>query len=299
MRALLSLGLALSCADPSSVPDATPRPDAGPPSTSAQQGAEPQPDPATAPPADEVRHGNESIVQCKEAMAAFPDGAAAQQSTAEALNTGGYRCYKAGMLPQARHLFLLALRADANHALAHYNLACTLMRLRAADGTCEHDATISSVMHHLERAVALDPTRKVRMKTDEDLDGLRTNLRYRMLEGVHMGDVGSVRSALRGVTVYGPGVGAFGSLQTLTFEGDGDGGTNSRVRISTRTVGRDGPGDPTEHRGYWDAQPGRLIVKFPPGFDGGGTLTIAPQGDLIRSEARRIAWHAAPAECDA
>ena len=44
-----------------------------------------------------------------------------------------------------------ALTLDANHALAHYNLAIALMRLHESDLACEYDATISSVMHHRAR----------------------------------------------------------------------------------------------------------------------------------------------------
>lgn len=300
MRSTVLLALALACGDPPPMPSSPANPDAAPPPTETQQGGDVRAEPVAPPaPAEPTTENNELIVACKNAMEAFPDEPSARRSSSRELNTVGYRCYKAGMLPQAKHLFLLALRVDDNHALAHYNLACTLMLMRAAGATCEHDATLGSVMHHLERAVAIDPKRRTRMKEDADLDGLRDNLRYRMLAGVRMGDPRSVRKALTGVTVYGPGVGAFDTLRTLTFEGAGDGGPDSRVRVSIRTVGDDGPGEPVERKGYWDAQPGRLVIKLPTDVEGGGTMVLTPQGDVLQADGSATAWFAAPSECDA
>jgi hypothetical protein len=298
MRTALLLSLALACGDPPAVSGTPADPNAAPPPTETQQGGDPRAA-ATPAPAAPTTENNELIVACRNAMDAFPDEPSAHRSTPSELNTVGYRCYKAGMLPQARHLFLLALRVDQNHALAHYNLACTLMLLRQAGAACEHDATLAMVMHHLESAVAIDPKRKERMKEDADLEGLRDNLRYRMLAGVHMGDHLSVQTALKGVTVHGPGVGAFGTLRTLTFEGPGDGGPDSRITLKIRTVGDDGPTEPEVRKGYWDAQPGRLIIKVPSGVEGGGVMTVTPQGDIITSKGQVTTWYAAASECEA
>ena len=298
MRTALLLSLALACGDPPAVSGTPADSEAAPPPTQTQQGGDPRVEAAPAPTAPTTQN-NELIVACKNATDAYPDEASARRSSSSELNTLGYRCYKAGMLPEARHLFVLALRLDQNHALAHYNLACTLMLLRRAGLVCEHDATLRVVMHHLERAVAINPKRKKRMAEDADLDGLRDNLRYRMLAGVHMGDQRSVRTALKGVTVYGPGVGAFGTLRTLTFEGDGDGRPSSSVILATRTVDDDGLSEPELRKGTWDAQPGRLIIKLPRGIKGGGVLTVTPQGDIITSKGKVPRWYAGPSECDA
>lgn len=300
MRTALLLSLALACGDPPSSSSAPGNPAGAPAPTQTPDGGDPRVEAIEPPaPGDPTTRNNELIVACKNAMDAFPDEARAAGTSPSELNTLGYRCYKAGMLPQARHLFLLALRIDEGHALAHYNLACTLMLLRAAGAVCEHDATLGVVMHHLERAVAIDPRRRDRMREDSDLDGLRDNLRYRMLAGVRMDDPRSVQTALTGVTVHGPGVGAFGTLRTLTFEGAGDGGADSRVTLQIRTVGDDGPTEPEVRRGYWDAQPGRLVIKVPAGIEGGGAMTITPQGDILEANGQAIAWHAAASECEA
>jgi hypothetical protein len=300
MRTTLLLGLALACGDPPAVSGTPANPDAAPPPTATQQGGDTRVQ-AEAPPAPAAptTENNELIIACRNAMDEFPDEPSARRSSASELNTVGYRCYRAGMLPQARHLFLLALRLDETHALAHYNLACTLMLLRRAGEVCEHDATLGAAMHHLERAVAIDAKRKTRMKEDEDLVELRDNLRYRMLAGVRMGDPVSVRKALKGVTVYGPGVGAFGTLRTLTFEGAGDGGPDSRVRVSIRSLDDGMPSEPVERKGYWDAQPGRLVIKLPTDVEGGGTMVLTPQGDILNADGSATAWYAAPSECDA
>ena len=303
MRTTLLLILALACGDPAPTAPPGADPDAAPPPTETQAGGDPRAatvdPPAPAASAAPTTANNELIVACKNAMDAYPDAPSTGGSNASELNTLGYRCYKAGMFPEARHLFTLAVRVDEAHALAHYNLACTLMRLRAAGAACEHDATLGAAMHHLERAVAIDPRRRQRMNEDADLDGLRDNLRFRMLAGVRMGDAERVRDALRGVTVYGPGVGAFGTLRTLTFEGPGDGGADSRATLHIRTVGEAGPTEPEVRRGYWDAQPGRLVIKVPAGVEGGGTMTLAPQGDILKADGSGTAWHAAASECDA
>ena len=141
-------------------------------------------------------------------------------------------------------------------------------QLHESDLACEYDATISSVMHHLERAVAIDARQRAEMEQEPALASLKDNLRFRMLLGVRMGDPASMRQTLSGTTVYGPGMGAFGSLRSLTFEGTGDGGARSRVRVQVRTVGDDGPGEPTERLGYWEAQHGRLTIKLPKGLEG-------------------------------
>jgi len=298
MRTALLLSLALACGDPSAVSGTPADPEAAPPPTQTQHGGDRRVE-ATPTPAVPTTDNNELIVACKNGTDAYPDEASTRGSSSSELNTLGYRCYKAGMLPEARHLFVLALRLDQNHALAHYNLACTLMLLRRAGLACEHDATLQVVMHHLERAVAINPKRRERMAVDADLDALRDNLRYRMLAGVQMGNQRSVQTALQGVTVYGPGVGAFGTLRTLTFEGVGDGGPSSHVSLAIRTVGDDGLTEPELRRGTWDAQPGRLIIKLPPGLEGGGVMTVTPQGDIITAKDQVPQWFAGPSECDA
>ena len=154
MRTALLLSLALACGDPPAVSGTPADPDAAPPPTQTQHGGDRRVE-ATPTPAVPTTDNNELIVACRNGTDAYPDEASTRGSSSSELNTLGYRCYKAGMLPEARHLFVLALRLDQNHALAHYNLACTLMLLRRAGLACEHDATLQVVMHHLERAVAI------------------------------------------------------------------------------------------------------------------------------------------------
>ena len=298
MRPLLLLGLAIACGD--AVPtSATPAdPSAAPPPTETQEGGDPRGE-IEVPPAPEAVPADDMQAACTSAMRSFPDQPSTRGSTASDLTSLGKFCREADRNEDARHLYLLALTLDANHALAHYNLAIALMRLHESDLACEYDATISSVMHHLERAVAIDARQRAEMEQEPALASLKDNLRFRMLLGVRMGDPASMRQTLSGTTVYGPGMGAFGSLRSLTFEGTGDGGARSRVRVQVRTVGDDGPGEPTERLGYWEAQHGRLTIKLPKGLEGSGTMTITPQGDLVNSAGTTTIWYTAPSECDA
>jgi hypothetical protein len=295
-RALLLL-IAVGCGDPpSSAPPADPA--HAPAPTATQVGGTPAPATTASPVTDNV----DLVVACQQAGETYPDAASAQGSTAGELNTLGYRCYKAGDMAAAARLFGLAIQLDEAHALAHYNLACALALLRRSGPPCEHDATLRRILHHLERAVAIDPKRRERMREDADLDDIRSNLRYRVLDGVRANDPEGIRAALAGVTLYGMPQGAFGSLWRASFAGPGDGSETSIVTVTVRTVTDDGVGPPREVTGRWSAGPGRLTLKLPDGTPGAGSFAISPTGDLVdtrKQGVEALVWLSAPDECSA
>lgn len=97
------------------------------------------------------------------------------------LNKQGYRLYRKKAYAQAARKFSSAIDANPRYAVAHYNLACTLALLRLEGKTCEHEAYVDTIIDHLEKAVALDPSRKKRMQKDPDLGETRNTLAFHVL----------------------------------------------------------------------------------------------------------------------
>lgn len=297
-RALL-LALAFACGE-APTPHAPADPSKAPPPTATQAGG--QQTAPTTPKPPEMSDNVDLVVACQQAVEDHPDLDRAQGASGSVLNTLGYRCYKAGLLPEAAHLFRLAVRVDGNHALAHYNLACTLSLLRRKGQVCEHDAYVSTILHHLERSVAIDPKRRTRMREDADLEEVRDSLRYRLLDGARQDDVTQLRGALKGVKMWGLPMGAYGSMWTVVFEGPGDGSQASIARMTLRSFDDDGNMTEREVKGSWSAQPGRVSVRFPGDVPGSGSFAITPTGDLIdpgKSGVDALVWLSAPDECSA
>lgn len=129
------------------------------------------------------------------------------------LNTKGYRLYKQKNYEAAIGAFQDAIKADPNHALAHYNLASTLSLMRKWGKICDVDAYRDVIREHLERAVALDPTRAQRMKADPDLEVIHDTVFYLRLTGTSPVDPKNTATILQNVSWYGKtGDGMFSSL---------------------------------------------------------------------------------------
>lgn len=90
---------------------------------------------------------------------AGPEETKRSGSASDDLNTQGFRLYKQKKYVEAADLFKQALAADPRHALAHYNLACTLALISKTDEACKLGARRSVILEHLARAVELDGTR--------------------------------------------------------------------------------------------------------------------------------------------
>ena len=158
---------------------------------------------------------------------------------ARALNTEGFRLYRAGRLPEALERFRAAAEADPRYALARYNQAATLgaLRKQGPQAVCSHDAFRHVITEHLAASVALDPRRLARAKVDPDFDGVRDTVAYQRLLGLDPARPGDAARLVPRVTWWGPGVGAYGSLVKLRFAPRG------RVVLERREVGEAGPRD--------------------------------------------------------
>jgi hypothetical protein len=245
---------------------------------------------------------DKAMAGCQSALDAHPVGGGSGGATAPQLNTAGFRCYQAGKLAEAVHFFTLAVRENDRHALAHYNLACTLALLRRAGAVCAHGATVDVILTHLERAVELDADRRRRMREDDDLADVRSTLRYRVLDGGNLRDRAQQPALLSGIVLYSPPQGAFGNLSTLTLMGAGDGSASSIARVSVRTVTDSGVSAPRTVDGTWSVSNGKVTVNLPDDLTGGGNFSLSPKGNLMDSTKRgldAIAWFAAASECDA
>lgn len=145
------------------------------------------------------------------------------EAEARALNVAGYRLHQAKKYPEAVAQFERSIEADPSFALAHYNLACALARLRAAGQICEHDAYRSTILEHLQEAVRLDPRRRARLRKDPDLAPVRDTFGYQRLVGRDPKDPAGFRRILEQVTWYGPAPGAYGPMSGMRFLGRGRG----------------------------------------------------------------------------
>lgn len=241
--------------------------------------ADPQPSPAEAP-------STSSEATDEPPQGCHPE--AADGRTSSEINTLGYRCYKAGDLPAAAQLFGAAVEVDDTHALAHYNLACTLALLRARGEVCERGAYEETILEHLERAVALDEGRRARMKEDSDLDGIRSTVRYRVLAGADLTDEAQLRQALESTIFYGPAMGVYGSTTKLALRA---GGEAALMRLDVDAEGGPAWG---ETGGRWTVRAGKLDVEID---QESWTFEVTPQGELKNRDG--VQYRNSPDECGA
>lgn len=163
-----------------------------------------------------------ALVALTMASSLHAEAPAPEAKRARALNDRGHALHVAGKLEEGLAAFRAAVEADANYALAHYNLACALARLRAAGKTCEVDAYRGTIMEHLERAIDLDPKRRERARVDEDLRAVRDTLAFqRVVWQRQLATVADRRAVLVAVSWFGPSPGAYGPTSAIDFSDDG------------------------------------------------------------------------------
>ncbi|GEM_PF-2433425 len=122
---------------------------------------------------------------------------AAHSPKSRSLNSTGIDLYRKGELAAASESFRKAIEADGSNYLAHYNLACTLCLIREKEGPCgEIDATLSVILYHLERSIAISPERRERMVGDADLTCVRSTLKYHLLAGKSFDNPADLREML-------------------------------------------------------------------------------------------------------
>ena len=96
-----------------------------------------------------------------------------------ALNNLGVLYFRKGMHEEAINQFKEALKIDPASVLPYYNLACLYSRKGM-----EVEALI-----YLKRALKRDPRVKVWAMTDEDFNGLRSDVVFQELVGISSEDV--------------------------------------------------------------------------------------------------------------
>jgi tetratricopeptide (TPR) repeat protein len=162
----------------------------------------------------------------------LPLAASADAARSRALNTEGFRQYKAGAYEEAVETFRKAVAESPENALAHYNLASTIAVLSRKD-PCSHMP--GEALDELEKAVQLDAGRRERMKVDPDLEPLRRLFGYFKLLGLSTTATADVQQLLVGVgTWYGPAPGIYGPIYQVEFNPGG------KLTLSTMQLGGDG-----------------------------------------------------------
>jgi len=215
--------------------------------------------------------------------------AAVPAPTAKALNTEGFRLYQAGHYPEALEKFQEAARQAPDYALARYNVAATLGRLRKQGKVCEYSAHRDVIVEHLTQAVKLDARRLARAKVDRDLDPIRDTLGWQRLLGRSPERDADVSLLLPAVSWFGPGVGVYGTTQGLRFQGNG------RAVLWLKQVGENGIPQPREVAGTYSVRGRQVELRLKGRAPLVGTLTDT--GALTFPELGTFTD--SPSECDA
>ena len=224
-----------------------------------------------------------------------PDGCHPELATQDGydavqLNTAGFRCYNEKNYGAAHDLFKASVANDDAYALAHYNLACTLALLRRSNQICDYQAYLDDVLHHLERAVALDPRRRDRMRTDKDLTEARTTVRYHLLDGADIHTEAGLAKVLPQLRFFTPPMGVYGSLTTLQMQPAG--------QIGGQVLAFDDDGVPTGYEptgGTWSLEGTTIVITL------GDThrYTLDDAGSLVDITDGTVVYVNLPDDCSA
>ncbi len=216
--------------------------------------------------------------------------AAVPAPAAKTLNTEGFRLYQSGRYPEALEKFQEAARQAPDYALARYNVAATLGRLRKQGKVCEYSAYRYDIVEHLTQAVKLDARRLARAKVDADFDTIRDTLGWQRLLGRSPEREADVPVLLPAVSWFGEGVGIYGTTQKLRFQRDG------RVVLWTKPISDDGvPGRPREVPGTYSVRGRQVELRLKGRAPLTGTLSDT--GALTFPDLGTFTD--APSECDA
>jgi hypothetical protein len=214
--------------------------------------------------------------------------------TADQLNAYGMRCHKKGRFKESAHFFGLAISVDPKHALAHYNLACALARLREQGAVpCNDPSTMAEdIALHLRTSVTLDKQRAIRARTDRDLDSTRTMLGFRLIYMDAPKSPTELAALFDGVTLWGPTPG-IATVAEASFKRTQASGLTGTVKGWTLDVDG-GTMDEIPRQGTWRAELGKIIVDW--AGKPGSTETITLDAlDTHMDES----WVTMPDECGA
>lgn len=228
-------------------------------------------------------------------------------------NAAGMKLYQAKRYPEAVEQFRKATRAGETeapgptakeavqltrvHALAHFNLGCTLALLRKAGRVCEFEAYRSTVIDAVQEAIKLDPNRLDKALADPDLSAVRDTLAFQSWQGLSPRREGDLFRLLHAVRWWSAGAGVYGSIHELTFSSQG-------FALTMKVFDQDG--NVLERRktvyGKW-ALTGRTLKLFLPveypelkrrtSFEG----TFTEEGQLVFKDWAEFSD--SPSECDA
>lgn len=215
--------------------------------------------------------------------------------TADHLNAFGMRCHKKGRFLESAHFFGLAISKDPKHALAHYNLACALARLREQGAVpCNDPSTMAEdIAHHLRTSVTLDKQRAVRARTDRDLDAVRSILAFRLIYMDPPKTPAELARLFDGVTLWGPTPGIY-TLAEARFKLTNARALAGTVKGWTLDV-EGGTMDQIPRQGTWRAKPGKIIVDWAGTSGGTETITL----DDLDAYTSDKSWVSMPDECGA
>jgi tetratricopeptide (TPR) repeat protein len=214
--------------------------------------------------------------------------------TADQLNAYGMRCHKKGRFKESNHFFGLAISVDPKHALAHYNLACALARLREQGAVpCNDPSTMAEdIALHLRTSVTLDKQRAIRARTDRDLDWARTMLRFRLNYLDAPKSPTELAALFDGVTLWGPTPGIY-TMAEASFKRAQASGLTGTVKGWTLDV-EGGTMDEIPRQGTWRAEPGKIIVDWSGKPGSTETITLDALGSHTAGS-----WNTLPDECGA
>jgi tetratricopeptide (TPR) repeat protein len=216
------------------------------------------------------------------------------QAPAEALalNRAGFALYQQGRFEDALEKFRAAAAADDGLAIAHYNAAATMARLRTLNRVCEANAYVSSIFEELERAIALDPRRRTRAREDRDFASVQTSARWQLV--VRRYDATrDLAQILIASDWWGPAPGAHGNTSFIVFKADGS--VSGWELDPTTDEVRQRPLD-----GRWVVVRGAVTIRWTSGqaAQTAVTLRLTADGHLVTETGAR-AFASAPEECSA
>ncbi len=144
------------------------------------------------------------------------------RQAASALNTQGYRAYKAGEFSNALGLFKRSVETDPTYGQGHYNLASTMGVLRQQEGPCgDHEVYLDEIIRSLHETLKYFPLKLEKMLADPDLTPVHDTFAWQKIRGLTTSSTKDVEKILMAVAWFGPARGGFGPIGGFDFNSDG------------------------------------------------------------------------------
>ena len=127
-------------------------------------------------------------------------GVAAQ--SAHSFYSSGRKLFRQMKFGKALTQFRRALELDPSHALAHLELARTLIALRQQGKVCRYQAQRASIMDHVYKAYQSRPSLKERIMKETSFNAIRDTVGYQWLMGYTSPSTQNVSHILRNVSWF-------------------------------------------------------------------------------------------------